>query len=149
MRAGSAILPTADPAGEGGRRDFYERARTRHLAPLWQVLHGLVTEQPSTRCVPALWRYDELRPYLMEACELISAAEAERRVLVLENPGLPGESRITQSLFGGLQIVLPGEIAPAHRHVASALRFIIEGSNAYTAVAGERTMMAPGDFVIT
>ncbi|HMA06477.1 MAG TPA: cupin domain-containing protein, partial [Ramlibacter sp.] len=53
------------------------------------------------------------------------------------------------SLFAGLQIILPGEIAPAHKHVASALRFIIEGHNAYTAVAGERTMMEPGDFVIT
>ena len=69
--------------------------------------------------------------------------------MVLENPGLPGESRITQSLFAGLQIILPGEIAPAHKHVASALRFIIEGHKAYTAVAGERTMMEPGDFVIT
>ena len=84
-----------------------------------------------------------------EACGLISTEEAERRVLVFENPGLPGQSRITQSLFGGLQIILPGEIAPAHRHTASALRFILEGKDAYTAVGGERTMMEPGDFVIT
>ncbi|MFI4981854.1 MAG: gentisate 1,2-dioxygenase, partial [Nevskiales bacterium] len=112
--------------------DFYERARGHHLAPLWRVLHGLVTDQPAPRCVPALWRYAEIRPYLMEACKLISTEEAERRVMVLENPGLPGESRITQSLFAGLQIILPGEIAPAHKHVASALRFIIEGHKAYT-----------------
>jgi gentisate 1,2-dioxygenase len=85
----------------------------------------------------------------MEACDIISTEEAERRVLVFENPGLPGQSRITPSLFAGYQIILPGEIAPAHRHVASALRFIIEGKDAYTAVAGERTMMEPGDFVIT
>jgi len=85
----------------------------------------------------------------MEACTQISAEEAERRVMVLENPGLPGASRITQSLFGGLQVILPGETAPAHRHAASALRFIIEGRDAFTAVAGERTMMEPGDFVIT
>ena len=69
--------------------------------------------------------------------------------MMLENPGLPGQSRITHSLFAGLQIILPGEIAPAHRHVASALRFIIEGKDAYTAVAGEKTYMLPGDFVIT
>ncbi|MGH8032955.1 MAG: gentisate 1,2-dioxygenase, partial [Luteimonas sp.] len=121
----------------------------QHLAPLWRVLHGLVTETPQPHCVPAMWRYADVRPFVMESCEQISTAEAERRVMVFENPGLPGQSRITQSLFGGLQIILPGETAPAHRHVASALRFIIEGRDAYTAVAGEKTMMEPGDFVIT
>lgn len=143
------IVPTVDLAAEEGRKDFYGRAKQEHLAPLWRVLHGLVTEKPVTRAVPALWRYQDVRPYLMEACQLIGAAEAERRVMVLENPGLPGQSRITQSLFAGLQIILPGEVAPAHRHAASALRFIVEGSHAFTAVAGERTFMEPGDFVIT
>jgi gentisate 1,2-dioxygenase len=143
------IVPTVNLAAEEGRKDFYGRAKKQNLAPLWRVLHGLVTDKPATRCLPALWRYEEVRPHLMEACKLIGAAEAERRVMVLENPGLTGQSRITQSLFAGLQIILPGEIAPAHRHVASALRFIIEGKDAFTAVAGERTMMEPGDFVIT
>jgi gentisate 1,2-dioxygenase len=143
------MVDTVDLEAEAGRTDFYERARSESLAPLWRVLHGLVAEAPSTVCVPAHWSYERVRPYLMEACSLISTAEAERRVLVLENPGLPGQSRITTSLFAGLQIILPGEIAPAHRHVASALRFIIEGKDAYTAVAGERTKMEPGDFVIT
>jgi gentisate 1,2-dioxygenase len=149
MDMDDGLVPTVDREAEKGRGDFYGRASTQHLAPLWRVLHGLVTAEPVPRCVPAMWRYDDVRPYLMEACGLISTEEAERRVLVFENPGLPGQSRITQSLFGGLQIILPGEIAPAHRHAASALRFIIEGKDAYTAVGGERTMMEPGDFVIT
>jgi gentisate 1,2-dioxygenase len=46
-------------------------------------------------------------------------------------------------------LILPGEVAPSHRHTQSALRFVIEGSGAYTAVDGERTTMHPGDFVIT
>ncbi|HXQ65449.1 MAG TPA: cupin domain-containing protein, partial [Alphaproteobacteria bacterium] len=49
----------------------------------------------------------------------------------------------------GLQLILPGEVAPSHRHAASALRFIIEGKGAYTAVDGEKTVMSEGDFVIT
>jgi gentisate 1,2-dioxygenase len=141
----TATVSTVDAS----RSDFYQRAAGRSLAPLWKVLHGLVTETPVSPCVPAIWQYEQVRPYLLESCELISTDEAERRVLVLENPGLPGQSRITRNMFAGLQIILPGEIAPAHRHVASALRFIIEGKDAYTAVAGERTMMEPGDFVIT
>ena len=44
---------------------------------------------------------------------------------------------------------MPGEIAPSHRHSQSALRFVLEGSCAYTAVDGERTTMHPGDFIIT
>ncbi len=59
------------------------------------------------------WRYRELRPFLLEAGDLISAEEAVRRVLVLENPDLPGQSAITPSLYAGLQLILPGEIAPA------------------------------------
>jgi gentisate 1,2-dioxygenase len=85
----------------------------------------------------------------MEAGTVISAREAERRVLVLENPGLPGASRITQSLYAGLQLILPGEVALSHRHAAAALRLVIEGHGAYTAVNGERTTMHPGDFIIT
>jgi gentisate 1,2-dioxygenase len=85
----------------------------------------------------------------MEACKLISTEEAERRVLVLENPALRGSYQITPSLFAGLQIILPGEIAPSHRHTPSALRFIVDGEGAYTAVDGTRLPMAPGDFVVT
>ncbi len=147
--AADTMLSTVNREAEKGREGFYERAGGQHLAPLWRVLGGLVTNEPIAKCAPALWRYSEVRPYLMEACKIISTEEAERRVMILENPALPGQSRITHSLFGGLQIILPGEIAHAHRHAAAALRFIIEGKNAYTAVAGERTMMEPGDFVIT
>ncbi len=147
--ADDGFAHTVNPEAEKGRGEFYGRAASENLTPLWRVLGGLVLDQPKSPCIATQWKWNEIRPYLMEACNIISAAEAERRVLVLENPGMKGESRITRSLFAGMQIILPGEIAPAHRHVASALRFVIEGSNAYTAVSGERTMMAPGDFVIT
>jgi gentisate 1,2-dioxygenase len=100
--------------------------------------------------VPVLWDYDNVvRPYLMQAGRLITAKEAERRVLILENPGLHGHTSVTHALFAGLQLILPGEVAPAHRHAQSALRFVIEGRGAYTAVEGERALMEPGDFIIT
>jgi gentisate 1,2-dioxygenase len=96
-----------------------------------------------------MWRYEEMRPLLMESGGLITAREAERRVLILENPGVRGASRITQSLYAGMQLVMPGETAPTHRHTASALRFVIESNGGYTSVDGERTAMHPGDFVVT
>ena len=68
---------------------------------------------------------------------------------MLENPGLRGQSKVTTSLFAGVQMVIPGDVAPAHRHSQSALRFVLEGKGAFTAVDGERSAMEPGDFVIT
>jgi gentisate 1,2-dioxygenase len=131
------------------RATLYADMSPHNLTPLWEVLHALVPPQPKTPCVPALWRYDAVRPFLMRAGAAITAEEAVRRVLILENPALRGQSCITQSLYAGLQLILPGEVAPSHRHTQSALRFIVEGSGAYTAVDGERTTMQPGDFITT
>jgi gentisate 1,2-dioxygenase len=131
------------------RKEFYSRIDKQNATPLWEVLSDLVTPEPRPACVPVQWRYQEIRPALMESGELITAKEAERRVLILENPGVRGQSRITQSLYAGLQLVLPGEVTPSHRHTSSAMRFVIEGNGAYTAVDGERTTMHPGDFIVT
>ena len=131
------------------RAAYYERIAARNMTPLWEVLGVLVPEQPRSPASAALWRYAELRDQVMEAGRLISAAEAERRVLILENPGLRGQSCITQSLYAGLQLILPGEVAPAHRHTQSALRLVLDGEGAYTTVDGERTTMRRGDFIIT
>jgi gentisate 1,2-dioxygenase len=131
------------------RQEFYRRMDRDNLAPLWEVLHALVPPQPQTPCKPGYWNYKAIRPHIVESGRAITAKEAVRRVLVLENPGMRGQSCITRSLYCGLQLILPGEIAPSHRHTQSALRFIVEGSGAYTAVDGERTTMHPGDFIIT
>jgi gentisate 1,2-dioxygenase len=131
------------------RAAFYRRIGELNLTPLWEVLGSLVPREPASPCVPALWKYEAMRSFLMEAGTLITAREAERRVLVMENPALRGASCITRTLYAGLQLILPGEVAPSHRHTQSALRFVVEGSGAYTAVDGERTTMHPGDFIIT
>jgi gentisate 1,2-dioxygenase len=130
-------------------REFYTRLARQNASPLWEVLADIVPVEPHPRAVPALWRYDEMRPFLMESGKLITATEAERRVLILANPGMKETSQITDTLYAGLQLILPGEVAPTHRHTASALRFVIEGTGAYTAVEGERTTMHPGDFILT
>ncbi|MEO8523422.1 MAG: gentisate 1,2-dioxygenase [Caldimonas sp.] len=140
---------TENPDIAASRQAYYDRIKPLHLTPLWEQLHNLVPREPSSPCVPALWRYSDVRPFLMQAADLITAEEAVRRVLVLENPAIPGCSSITQSLYAGLQLIMPGEVAPSHRHVQSALRFIVDGKGAYTTVGGERTTMYPGDFVIT
>ena len=131
------------------REDFYKRIEPLDVAPLWERLKGLVPREPTPAGVSHQWRYAQLRPYLMEAAQHISAEEAERRVLLLENPGLRGGSQITNTLFSGLQLIMPGELAPKHRHTQSALRFIVEGDGAYTTVDDQQVVMRPGDFVVT
>ena len=113
------------PEATADRKAFYQRIDGENLAPLWEVLGELVPPTPRTPCVPALWRYANVRHYLLESGTLITAKEAERRVLVLENPALRGAASITHTLYAGLQLILPGETAPSHRHSQSALRFVI------------------------
>jgi gentisate 1,2-dioxygenase len=125
---------------------FMDEVRDMSLFPLWERVGGL---KPGTSCEPAHWSYAAVRPHLMQACDLVTHKEATRRVLCLENPSLRGTTFVAPSLFAGLQIILPGEVAPSHRHTPSALRFIVEGEGAYTAVAGEKLPMKPGDFVVT
>jgi len=134
---------------EAMREAFYARIAKKDMAPLWKVMKNVVTKEPVTRTKPHVWHFDDVKSLVMESGGLITAEEAERRVLILENPGMHGESRITNTMFAGVQMIMPGEVAPAHRHVSSAIRFILDGEGAYTAVEGEKAFMSPGDFVIT
>lgn len=130
------------------REVYYARLAEKHMTPLWTIMSEAVPDEPKPRFSPAFWDYEnDVRPNLIEAADLISAEEAQRRVLILNNPSLSRGA--THTLFCALQLIKQGEVAPAHRHTQSALRFVIEGAGAYTAVNGERTAMAPGDFIVT
>lgn len=131
------------------RQKFYETIDKDNMTALWNVVGALITPEPKSACKAHIWRFDLIRQRMLEAGKLITTKEAERRVLILENPGLRNQSKVTTSLYAGVQMVLPREVAPAHRHTQSALRFVLEGSGAFTAVNGERTKMEVGDFVIT
>lgn len=119
------------------------------LAPLWTALHALLPQERVTQAVPYRWRWSEMRGPLLEAARLVPMEQAERRVLVLRNPGLGGAYAATATLFAGLQIILPGETAPSHHHTPAALRLIVEGRGAFTTVDGVRCAMEPGDLIIT
>lgn len=133
-------------ASNPNREQFSNELAGLHIRPLWERVMRL---QPGTAAIPVIWRWEQAQPRLMRAAELITTREAERRVLMLENPALKGTTFATTTLYAGLQVILPGEIARTHRHAPNALRFIIEGEGAYSAVEGERVMMKPGDFVTT
>ena len=125
--------------------DYYAQLSAQHVTPAW--IGGGITAEPQSRAVPYLWHWEDLRPQAMRAAELVGTAQAERRVLRLSNPNLSGVA--SNTLVANIQIVMPGEIARAHRHSGAALRLIIEGQGGYTVVNGERLPMSPGDLVLT
>jgi gentisate 1,2-dioxygenase len=124
---------------------YYAELAATHVTPAW--IGGGISVEPQSAAVPYLWHWRDLRPQAMRAAELVGTAQAERRVLRLSNPNLGGIA--SNTLVANIQIVMPGEIARAHRHSGAALRFIIEGEGGYTVVNGERLPMAPGDLVLT
>src|SRR6266508_143233 len=133
-----------------GIKEFYQEAEERHLAPLWPVTAQLLPPEPKTKVKPFLWHWSDLRRMAYRAGELVPIERGgERRVLALVNPGLGGKPAATHTLWGAVQIVMPGEIAPCHRHTASAIRFIIEGDRSYTTINGDKCMMSRGDLILT
>jgi gentisate 1,2-dioxygenase len=129
--------------------EFHAGLRAKNLAALWVARRGVDLSQPRSPARAAVWRYGEIRPDIAKGGEIVSAKDAFRRVLVLENPAYSGENRVTNTLYAGLQLVKPGEIAPCHRHSQTAIRFVVEGEGAYTKVGGEKTILHRGDFVVT
>lgn len=131
--------------------DYREGLTARNLVPLWPNLRAALPYGiPSRRTRPILWRYADVRPQLLEAGRLTPIEKAERRVLVLANPGLGLENmQATPSIYIGMQLILPGETAPNHRHSPSAVRFVVEGDGGFTVVEGEKCPMEPGDLILT
>ena len=68
--------------------EFAEKVQTK---PLWKQMVKLNPPLPNPKCVPNIWRYDDVRPSLLRAGDLVPEQQAERRVLMLVNPAR-GES---------------------------------------------------------
>ena len=122
-----------------------------NLVPLWPSLRAaLPFKVPTRQTQPIAWSYQSLRPLLLQSGELTPMEKAERRVLVLANPGHGLENmKASPAIYLGMQLLLPGEWAPSHRHTPNAVRMIVEGEGAYTTVDGEKCEMERGDLILT
>jgi gentisate 1,2-dioxygenase len=130
---------------------YREALTVRNLVPLWPAMRSVLPYKVPTRDTSVTkWDYQSLRPLLMQAGELTPIEKAERRVLILANPGHGLENiQATPSIYLGMQLILPGETAPNHRHTPSAVRVIVEGEGAFTTVDGEPCKMERGDLILT
>jgi gentisate 1,2-dioxygenase len=98
-------------------QDYYAQLRAQNVTPAW--IGGGISIEPRSKAVPFLWHWRDLRPQAMRAAQLVGTQQAERRVLRLTNPELTGVA--SNTLVANIQIVMPGEIARAHRHSAAAI----------------------------
>ncbi|MCB1339729.1 MAG: cupin domain-containing protein [Pseudooceanicola sp.] len=132
-------------------QDYRNDMAAAGVAPLWPMMRNVLPHgAPKPVTKPGHWSFPALRPLLLRAGELTPVEKAERRVLVLSDPGRgTGAMQATSSIYLGMQLLLPGETAPAHRHTPSAARIIVEGKGGFTVVDGEKLPMEDGDLVLT
>ncbi|MBA4256815.1 MAG: cupin [Polaromonas sp.] len=132
-------------------QDYRDALTERNLVPLWPSLRAVLPPHaPRPRTQPICWPYQDLRPLLLQAGELTPMEKVERRVLVLANPGHGlTNMQASATMYLGMQLLLPGEWAPSHRHTPNAVRMVVEGEGAYTTVDGEKCPMSRGDLILT
>lgn len=132
-------------------RDYRDAMARSAVAPLWpQMRNALPHNAPVPVTKSHLWAFADVRPLLLRAGELTPVEKAERRVLFLIDPGRgPAAMQATSTIYVGLQLLMPGETAPAHKHTPSAARIVVEGEGAYTVVDGEKLPMHAGDLILT
>ena len=139
--------PEIKSEADAFRAAFHERMHGNYMYGLWE-LASQMTAHPQPKMIPYMWPWAVTESIIAESAQAVPVGD-ERRALQLFNPGLGGRWATTNNLIAAVQVLLPGEVARAHRHTPTAIRFIIEGTGAYTAVDGERVYMAPGDLILT
>ncbi|MCA1365374.1 cupin domain-containing protein [Bradyrhizobium sp. IC3069] len=128
---------------------YYRELEDLDAGALWTVANKIEPWFPKSTSVPVLWPYRRLREHVLRSVALVTPEKAGRRVIYLSNPNRRDVSAAVGWLYTGLQVMNPGEAASAHAHSASALRFIMEGSGAYTIVDGHKMTLRRNDFVLT
>jgi gentisate 1,2-dioxygenase len=143
------VIGRANVADTPELEAYYRALEGEELGALWNVANEIEPWYPQPKSVPMLWSWKRIQPFVRKAADLVSAEKAARRVVMLVNPGRKEWSAAAGLLYTGVQVMNPGESASAHRHQASALRFVMEGRGAYTIVDGERLDLGARDFVLT
>jgi gentisate 1,2-dioxygenase len=128
---------------------YYDDLEGKNAGALWTVANKIEPWEPQSQSVPVVWRFKDLREDVLKSLALVTPEKAGRRVVYLSNPGRRDVTAAVGWIYAGLQVMNPGEAATAHRHSASAIRFIMEGEGAYTVVDGHKMTLGANDFVLT
>src|SRR5713101_9698429 len=107
------------PAATAAETDLPERMHAAHMYGLWE-LASQMTRPPEPKAIPYMWKASVLDAMVREAGEAVPAGE-ERRALQLFSPGLDGRWATTNTMIAAVQLLLPGEVARAHRPSPTAI----------------------------
>ncbi len=141
---------TVDQAPTPGRyADLIAALQDVASQPLWDRYHRLTRRAPQAADTPWHWPWAVMEPLVQRAVREVTMEDAERRVLLLAHPAFPESAASTTNLSSGLQTLMPGEVARAHRHTLQAIRFVMEGRGAVTSVNDHQCEMSEGDLVLT
>ncbi len=129
---------------------LYQDMKDNSLTPLWLLEKDLMGREPKPKAIPWRWKWSDLYDVASRSGRLVPISRGgDRRAIALSNPGLNGQPFATPTMWTAVQWLNGHEIAPAHRHSAQAIRFIIEGSGSWSTVEGDRVFLERGDFVLT
>lgn len=142
-------LGRSQVAADEALQSYYHDLDRYETGALWEVANAIEPWEPTAASDPVIWRFRDLRDYVLRSLDLVSPEKAGRRVIYLRNPKRKDVSAVCGWLYSGIQVMRPGERATAHSHAASALRFVMEGSGAYTIVDGHKVTLSARDFVLT
>ena len=93
------------------------------------------------------WRWDDLAPHL-GLVKSLGQGYTGRPLWCLYNPATGTRNGTTSSFFATITSAAANFAGPAHRHVSSAINFILEGSG-YSIVNGERLEWNAGDIMLS
>ena len=148
--SGTPATPGSVHDGDTDLEQLYADFKKANMAPLWTQRDDLQPFSPQPRAVPFMWHWSTLYPLAQRAGDLVAVGRGgERRAIALANPGIPGDPYATPTLWAAIQYLGPRETAPAHRHVQTAFRFVVEGDGVWTNVEGDPIAMRRGDVLLT
>src|SRR3954463_1277828 len=126
---------------------FHQLIHRNHMWGLWEIW-VLLTPQPRPQAVAHQWKWSVLDEVVRQSATAVPVGD-ERRAMQLFNPGLNGQWATTNTLIAAVQTARgpppnpvpagggwwrPGDFPRAHPLSPAAIRFIMSGNGAYTAV---------------
>lgn len=142
---------TEDTEIEEKRQQMYAALRALDAFGFWTIQGDMEPREPRVREVPHVWRWKDFEEHVMLAGEIVPHELADRRGIILHNPGLDmTKPATTNTQFVAYSVYMPGEVFHPHIHSPAASRMLLKSDGkGYTTVEGEKAYLERGDLITT
>lgn len=133
------------------REEMYAELDKLEAYGFWTVQGEMEPREPKVKEVPHVWRWDDFEPHILNAGDIVPHELADRRGIILRNPGSdPKRPYTTNTQYVAYSVYMPGEVFAAHVHSPAASRMVLRGDGkGYTTVEGEKAYLERGDLILT